>query len=125
VSDELPDYQPCEVELEFGDGSYRFKLTLKTIAELQEKCSAGIGTIYSRIASGSYRSEDLIETCRLGLIGGGLEGVAARKLIERSCDEWPLDRWHQHAYAVIAACVHGYTPPESEGEPDGEKKTVT
>jgi hypothetical protein len=126
VSEPLPDYQPCEVELEFGDGSYLFKLNVKNIAELQEKCGAGIGEIYGRILSGAYRLEDLTETVRLGLIGGGIEGPAARKLIERYTPGQDtaraLEWWHKTAYAVIAACIHGYQPPPEEGDV-GEKKT--
>lgn len=102
------DYKPCEVTLEFGDGEYLFKLPLKMIAELQDKCGAGIGAIYRRVLTGDYRGEDLVETVRCGLVGGGLTGIEARKLIERYCDVWPLEVWHQHASAILVACVQGY-----------------
>lgn len=123
MSEPVPDYHPCEIELEFADGSHVFKLTLKTIAELQEKCGAGIGAIYARIANGTYRAEDLVEVCRLGLIGGGMEGPDARKLLDRYCvDRWPLEKWHGHAYAIMVACVHGYQAPDQPD--DAEKKTA-
>jgi hypothetical protein len=103
------DYKPCEVTLEFGDGEHLFKLPLKMIAELQEKCGGvGIGTIYRRVLTGDYRGEDLVETVRCGLIGGGLPGPDARKIIDRYCDTWPLDVWHQHAAAILTACIQGY-----------------
>lgn len=104
------DYKPCEVTLEFGDGEHLFKLPLKMIAELQEKCGGvGIGTIYRRVLTGDYRGEDLVETVRCGLVGGGMPGPDARKLIDRYCDTWPLDVWHQHAMAILGACVQGYS----------------
>lgn len=104
----MTEYKSCEVMLEFGDGEYLFKLPLKMIAELQDKCGAGIGTIFRRVLTGEYRGEDLVETVRCGLVGGGLAGPDARKLIDRYCDSWPLDVWHQHATAVLVACVQGY-----------------
>jgi len=103
------DYKSCEVMLEFGDGEYLFKLPLKMIAELQDKCGkVGIGTIYRRVLTGDFHGEDLIETVRCGLIGGGVPGPDARKLIDRYCDAWPLEIWHQHAMAILTACVQGY-----------------
>lgn len=106
-----------EVWLEFGDGDYLFKLKLPQLAELQEKCSAGIGTIYMRVTVGDYRVEDLFETIRLGLIGGGRGVVAeqevivndlkAKGLVKTYCDR-PLDELHKYAAAILGACVVGY-----------------
>lgn len=116
-----PSFAPCEVTLEFGDGEYLFRLPLKQIAELQEKCDAPLGVIYERVRTGRYKGEDLVETVRLGLIGGGMSGPEARKLIERYCDKWPMEVWHAHALAVLVACIHGYEPPEDQ---PAEKKSA-
>lgn len=118
-----PSYAPCEVTLEFGDGEHLFRLPLKQIAELQEKCDAPLGVVYERVRTGRYKGEDLVETVRLGLIGGGMSGPDARKMIERYCDTWPMDVWHTHALAVLAACIHGYEP--SEDQPAEKKSAVT
>jgi len=117
-------YKPCEVTLEFGDGEYLFKLTLKTIAELQEKCGAGLGTIYKRVLFGDYYAADLVEVVRLGLVGGGQTGPVARKIIERYCDEWPLEEWHKHASAILRVCVHGYDDKE-DAQKKSEQETTT
>jgi hypothetical protein len=92
--------------------------------------------VYARVLKGRYLlagetigatneaeafAEDLFETIRLGLIGGGrgmVEGVEievspllARKLVERYCHEAPLrDSWSVAA-AILAARIEGYTPP--------------
>lgn len=123
---ERPSYAPCEVELEFGDGWHTFRLPLARLAELQEKCKAGIGTIYVRVLSGEFYAEDLYETVRLGLIGGGMAGPEARRMIERYCNDWPLDRWHKLAVSVLAASMHGYRAPTEEegpGEPEAAPET--
>lgn len=110
-------YVKNEVWLEFADGEYLFKLKLPQLAELQEKCSAGIGTIYMRVTLGDYRVEDLVETIRLGLIGGGrgvvseqeitVNDIKAKGLVKTYCDR-PLDELHKLAAAVLGACVVGY-----------------
>lgn len=124
-----------EVWLQFADGEYLFKLKLPQLAELQEKCEAGIGTIYGRVALGDFYAVDLIETIRLGLIGGG-EGVVnestikvndllARKLIARYCDR-PLDELHKLAHAILGACVVGYvTDAEEDKKPGNQEAEVT
>lgn len=121
----LPDpraWSPNEVWLEFGDGRYLFKLKLKQIAELQEKCNAGIGEIYTRVMLGHYRVEDLINVVRLGLAGGA-QGVVneveikvspefANKLTERYLDR-PLEDVWLYAKLIYQACISGYDTPEA------------
>ena len=116
-------YRSCEVTLEFADADYPFRLPLKRIAELEERCSAPICTIWKRVClTGDYEGNDLIETVRLGLIGGGLDPQEARKLIERYCDQWPLAEWHKHALAILGACVEGYEVADTAPEADTTKK---
>ncbi|PZR88354.1 MAG: gene transfer agent family protein [Stutzerimonas stutzeri] len=73
----------AEVELDFADGRYLFALKIAHLGELQDKCRAGLGEIATRLFSGTPRYEDIYETLRLGLIGGGLAPVPAREVIER------------------------------------------
>lgn len=119
-----PEYRSCEIELVFADNSYLFRLPAKRIAELQDRCGAGIGAIYKRTMSGDFYENDLKEIVRLGLIGGGLEPLEARKLIDRYCDAWPLNVWFVHAAAILSACVNGYEKP-SEGEADDPPGKMT
>lgn len=113
-----PKYAPCEIVMAFGDDDYLFRFTVKQIAELQEKCKAGIGTIYRRVAMGEYYAEDLTESVRLGLIGGGVEATKARVLIERYLDPIPMLNRLEYAQAILAACVVGYEPPEDQKKKD-------
>lgn len=118
-------YAPCEVVLHFADGDYRFRLPLKRIAELQEKCGAGLGAIYSRVMIGEYYIADLTETIRLGLIGGGLDELKALRLCERYCEDWPKERLWQTAAAILGACVRGYRPKDQSGEgPEGNAEAA-
>lgn len=138
------------IELEFADGSYLFDLKLPQLAELQEKTDCGIFKLYGRVMRGRYLvgdaviapptegeafAEDLFQTIRLGLIGGGrgvVEGkevevsaLTAKTLVERYCHNAPLkDSW-AIAAAILGARVEGYTPPKDEPAqaPAPEKRT--
>jgi hypothetical protein len=129
------------VELHFGDGEYLFDLKLPQMAELQEKRGAGIFALYGRVMAGRFlleggdvighphlgqaHDEDLFETIRLGLIGGGrglvndaevvVTPLLARRLVERYCHPAPLmDSW-AIASTVLGAKIVGI--PEKKAEP--------
>lgn len=104
----------AEVILKWADGGYLFALKVPQIDELQrvtakavaeamtasgvpttaipkailEAC--GIGSIWSRLASGTYFRSDVAETIRLGLIGGGMDAVRAKTMVETYVDSRPL-----------------------------------
>jgi len=61
----------------WGDGEHRFRLRIGELRELEAKRDAGAFEIYSRLASGSWRVDDIVEVLRLGLIGGGVAPVMA------------------------------------------------
>lgn len=124
------------LELEFADGEYSFDLKLPQMDELQEKRGCGIFALYGRItrgrhmfgdvavadpAAGEAYDQDLFETIRLALIGGGkgivndqvvrVDAGKARKLVERYCHTAPLkDSW-AIAAAILGARIMGYNAP--------------
>jgi hypothetical protein len=126
------------LQLEFADGEYLFDLKLPQLLELQEKCgNVGALRIRARVLAGRYLFdgstvgvpaegeafvEDLFETIRLGLIGGGrglvngvevaVNSMTAIKLVERYCHPAPLREAWTLAAAILAARFEGYTPPE-------------
>lgn len=72
----------AEVTLEWGDGVYRFALKGKEIEELEFLCGAGFGVVYQRVTLGAWAYKDLYQTIRLGLIGGGMGAVEAKRLTD-------------------------------------------
>lgn len=130
------------IELEFADGTYSFALKLPQLAELQEKCSAGIFKIYGRVLRGRYIigdeivgmahegeafDTDLYETIRLGLIGGGaglvdgvevkVDALKARQLVERYVHPAPMREAWTLAAAVLSAKIEGFDPGPKKEEP--------
>lgn len=140
------DRQPVPdnfIELQFADGDYLFRLPIAQVVELQEKCDAGVGAIFARLMAGRYKdtngdivlnpleaqfkAQDVRDTIRLGLIGGGkgtvdgqqvaVDPTKARRLVADYVDTRPLLETWRIASAVLAAFVVGYSPP------DAQKKT--
>lgn len=97
----------AEVVLNWADGDYLFALKLKQIEELQRLCRAGLGEIAQRLFSGRWYAADVVETIRLGLVGGGLPAVRARELIETYVDGRPIadPRDVNNALAVAQAVM--------------------
>lgn len=127
------------IELEFADGQYLFDLKLPQLAELQEKRKVGVLAIYGRVLKGRYifegqsialanegeaYAEDLFETIRLGLIGGGrglvdgqevqVSALTAKSLVERYCHAAPLRESWALAAAILGARIEGYDPPKKD-----------
>lgn len=128
------------LEMLFGDGDYLFDLKLPQLRELQEKRGAGVFAIYGRVlkgraiiggipiastTEGEAFAEDLFETIRLGLIGGGrglvdgkeieVSALTAKRLVETYCHAAPLRESWAIAAAILGARIEGYQPDE---EPD-------
>jgi hypothetical protein len=101
------------VELDWADGTYTFRLGLKEIEELEEKCDLGIYRIWQTLhPSGSrdFRSTYLVNAIRLGLLGGGMDAAKALVLVRKYIDERPIEESRDAAFAVVSAAlvrVHG------------------
>lgn len=110
-----------DIELTWGDGTHKFNVArIKSVLELEEKCNAGIAEIFQRIRDSRWHINDVRETLRIGLIGGG--GVTPDKallLINRYCDERPWAESLQPAILVLMAAMVG-VPGDEVG-----KKTET
>lgn len=107
----------ARIDLDWADGSYSFRLAWGQLAELQEKTDAGPYVVLQRLYGGTWRTEDIREVIRLGLIGGGLEPSAALKLVRTYVEERPPMENLMPAQAILSAAVIG-APEEKLGEAD-------
>ncbi|MFE0754177.1 gene transfer agent family protein [Inquilinus sp. NPDC058860] len=119
----------AEVELRWADGTYLFALKLKQIEELQRLCSAGLGEIAQRLlVQRRWYVADIVETIRLGLVGGGLPAVRARELIDTYVEGHPLADPRDPsnplatAQAIIMAAYFGVA--EAAEEPEGKAEAA-
>lgn len=112
------------VDLDFGDASHVFRLALGELEELQEKTGVGPFVLLNRLINGDWRLADVRETLRIGLVGGGMEPIAALNLVRRYVDRraaWLANS--SLARLVMLAALAG--APEEEPGKDGAPKAET
>jgi hypothetical protein len=110
-----------EITLGWGDGRYTFRLGYGELLLLQEACDAGPAFIANRLASGHWRTQDVRETIRLGLMGAGMSQADALTKITRFVDNVA---WAQNcliAYAILQAAIIG-PQDEAVGKAQGARK---
>lgn len=109
------------IELDFADGTYAFRLAIGELEELQEKTGVGPYALLRRLLANDWLIEDVRQTIRLGLIGGGHEPVASKRLVERYVDQ--RSDWLNNAMlaqAIVSAALVGAPEelPGKESEPE-------
>ena len=112
----------ARIEFVWGDGKQVFRLPYKQIAELEDKVDAGIEELYNRIRLGKQRVEDIRQTIRLGLIGGGMEAEKAYTLVERYVDQRPQLVNKGPALAILGAALVGADDGSGDDGGDAAKK---
>ncbi len=109
----------ASITLTWGDGPHVFRLTIGELRELQDKCNAGPAEILNRLAGGTWRVDDIRETLRLGLLGGGKTPTDALVLVARYVDNRPLMENVTPAQAILLAALVG-DPEDQVGKPKAE-----
>ena len=101
--------------LQWADGEHSFRLAIGQLRELQDKCSAGPMEILGRLGTGTWRVDDIRETIRLGLIGGGKTPTDAHILTMRYVDERPLVENVAVAQGILLVALIG-NPDDKVGK---------
>jgi hypothetical protein len=101
---------------DFAGRRRKFELRLGEIGELERLCAAGIGAILLRLSTMQWRYDDIRETVRLGLQGGGASEPDATALAIRYVDARPKGEFLQLAADVLSACIVGVDPGKAQGE---------
>lgn len=110
-----------ECKFDWGDEEHTFRLGLKEVRELQEHKHIGIGplALFKRIEAGDWKIDDLRETIRLGLIGGGMKPDLALKKVRRYVDDFPKVISVEPALTILGAFLVG-----DPVEPVGKRSAV-
>lgn len=110
----------ASVTIAWADGDYTFRLPIGQLRELQDKCGAGPLAIFERLRNGTWMVDDIRETLRLGLIGGGLKPPEALVLIKRYVDDRPWAENVLAATTVLLAAVMG-VPGDQVGKDEAAR----
>lgn len=99
----------------FADDDYTFALPYALICELEEK-RGGVGPmiILARLESGAWPIEDIAEVIRLGLIGGGMDAIKARKMVKEYVEAKPALENLALAYMILCKAITGAQEPPVE-----------
>jgi hypothetical protein len=101
---------------EFAGRRRKFELRLGEIGELERLSGAGLGAIYWRVVAMQWKWDDIRETIRLGLIGGGATEPDATALALHYLDDRPKAQFLQLAADVLGACINGAAAGNADGE---------
>jgi hypothetical protein len=91
----------------FGDGERDFLLTPELIVELERKTGAGIGGLCKRLFAGDFRHQEITETIRLALIGGGTSPKEADALVAAYAIKRPFGEIFPLAVKILEALWFG------------------
>lgn len=97
----------AKITLQWGEGETVFRLAIGELRELQAKLDAGPQALWTRLMDGSWKVDDLVETIRLALIGGGTSPADARRLVDYYVIGRPLLESRSTAIAVLGAALIG------------------
>lgn len=119
-----------DITIAWGDGEYTFRLGYGELRQIQEVCRAGPQRIADRLKPYDAKTnphgdnwfvEDIRETIRIGLIGGGMDSIAALGKVTRFVDSRPLVENRYIAWAILMEAVVGASD-EQLGKEVGAKK---
>lgn len=105
----------------WGDGEFRFRLAIGQLRELQEKANAGPPELFERLRTNTWRVDDIRETLRLGLIGGGMSPTDALTKVIRYVDARPLFENVGPALNVLGAALLGVPDDQPAGKEQPER----
>jgi hypothetical protein len=107
------------IELTWAGDLRQFRLGIDELLALQDKRDAGPQEIANRLSLQGWRVQDVHETLRLGLIGGGMDAKLARRLVDERAGPGKLASSALIAYAVIVSAIQG-----DESDPVGKSEAA-
>lgn len=113
------------IRLDFGPGEQTFRLPIAQLEELQEARDCGPLVLLARLQGQQWRTQDITETIRLGLIGGGMDPMKALAMVRRYVTDRPDPEWFEAAKiaeGILGAALIG-VEDEPLGKTEGETET--
>ncbi len=91
----------------FGDQERTFRLPPELIVELERKTGRGIGGLCRDLFKGEFRHSEILETIRLGLIGGREKPEVAASLVAAYAAPRPLMEAYPLAVSILETLMFG------------------
>lgn len=108
LKEKVPPSEPLTIA--WGPGEHKFALPPEFHRKLEDARDAGLHEIAGRLISGSWRLDDIRETIRLALMGGGMSEPFANDLVQRYVDRRPKIESIMTAHKVLSHFANAYAP---------------
>ena len=112
------------VSMTWAGGEHDFLLTIDLLRALQDRCDAGPHFIHERLCTRRWMVNDVTETIRLGLEGGGTSKSDARKLVKTYVEDRPLTESVLTAQAILLASLFGQVDDQPGEEVAGMESQI-
>ena len=99
-----------------GEGHFDLCLRIGELIALQEKLGVGPQVLATRFYVGEWTVQDVVETIRLALIGGGMTQKDAFDLVNRNVVSGYLGDYAAIAGQTIYAAISGVEDEDMPGE---------
>lgn len=99
-----------------GEGYYSLRLGIDELIQLQEKTGVGPNVVATRLLQQEWLVDDIRETIRLALIGGGMSQKEAFDMVKRCVKEGYLMDYVSVAANAIYAALTGIEDEPLPGE---------
>jgi len=115
---DLVEHAPItgEVRMVWAGDERVFRLAIANCLALEERRGCGLSSILTRLESGGWWVDDVRETLRIALTGGGMDAKAARKLVDDHCSDGRLQESVLTAYIVVSAAISAPTHEPEVGK---------
>lgn len=100
---------------EWAGRERKFRLSYGDVLALEDACGKlGIGAIYMRVTTVQFSAQQIYETIRLALIGGGMDALDAKQLLRTHFDERPYMENMALAADILIELMTGIEPSKGE-----------
>jgi hypothetical protein len=115
-----------EIVREWAGRERLFRLTFGSVLDLEQAIGEGVGHVFMRLSGGRFHAADIYHVLRLGLIGGGMGILDAKRLLDNHFDNRPGGYMENASVAgeIIAALMVGIedvAPTERSDVPSPHK----
>jgi Phage tail tube protein, GTA-gp10 len=112
-----------DATISIGGETFPVKLTFALITDLEKKTGQGIGILANRLFHAQFSLADVVETIRLGLLGGGMKSERVEQIIAAYVNNQPLVRLYPHAVEILSRAWFG-EPQAEPVAPDHHQETA-
>lgn len=104
------------VVVRWPGGEHAFRLGIGDAEIVQQKTDCGPEFLLNKLKLGQWKTHEIYEILRNGLIGGGMGHVEAQKLVKDAMEKHPHISLKTPAMEVMSAFLFG-DPDDPVGEP--------